>query len=79
MRSSSPTTSSPLTGSSAPSQPRRWPLKSSFWILLTKDLDGIDMVVLSIGHWYLHPAVFYYGDSIPGCDWDSLDDCRRGM
>ncbi|KAJ0763246.1 putative PMR5 domain, PC-Esterase, trichome birefringence-like family [Helianthus annuus] len=32
-----------------------------------KDLDGIDMVVLSIGHWYLHPAVFYYGDSVLGC------------
>ncbi|KAL8253664.1 hypothetical protein R6Q59_031885 [Mikania micrantha] len=32
-----------------------------------KDLDEIDMVVLSIGHWYLHPAVFYYGDSVLGC------------
>lgn len=32
-----------------------------------KDLGEIDMVVLSIGHWYLHPAVFYYGDSVIGC------------
>ncbi|PWA80256.1 TRICHOME BIREFRINGENCE-LIKE 27 [Artemisia annua] len=32
-----------------------------------KDLDEIDMVVLSIGHWYLHPAVFYYGDTVLGC------------
>lgn len=32
-----------------------------------KDLGGIDMVVLSIGHWYLHPAVFYYNDSVLGC------------
>lgn len=32
-----------------------------------KDLGEIDMVVLSIGHWYLHPAVFHYGDSILGC------------
>nr|GEV96039.1 protein altered xyloglucan 4 [Tanacetum cinerariifolium] len=32
-----------------------------------KDLGEIDMVVLSIGHWYLHPAVFYYGDTVLGC------------
>ncbi|KAI7742758.1 hypothetical protein M8C21_021131 [Ambrosia artemisiifolia] len=32
-----------------------------------KDLDQMDMVVLSIGHWFLHPAVFYYGDSVLGC------------
>ncbi|XP_073059326.1 xyloglucan O-acetyltransferase 1 [Primulina eburnea] len=31
------------------------------------DLDHIDMLVLSIGHWYLHPAVYYYGDSVLGC------------
>ncbi|KAK9675699.1 hypothetical protein RND81_11G024400 [Saponaria officinalis] len=31
------------------------------------DLDSIDMVVLSIGHWYLHPAVYFDGDSILGC------------
>ncbi|GKB79697.1 protein altered xyloglucan 4 [Tanacetum coccineum] len=27
----------------------------------------IDMVVLWIGHWNLHPAVFYYGDTVLGC------------
>ncbi|KAL8052585.1 hypothetical protein ABFX02_05G014500 [Erythranthe guttata] len=31
------------------------------------DLDHIDMLVLSIGHWYLHPAIYYYGSSIIGC------------
>ncbi|KVI05632.1 protein ALTERED XYLOGLUCAN 4 [Cynara cardunculus var. scolymus] len=32
-----------------------------------KDLGEIDMMVLSIGHWYLHPAVFYYNDLVLGC------------
>ncbi|KAL5552949.1 hypothetical protein UlMin_040350 [Ulmus minor] len=32
-----------------------------------KDLDQIDMIVLSIGHWFLHPAVYYEGDSVLGC------------
>ncbi|KAJ4846516.1 hypothetical protein Tsubulata_030933, partial [Turnera subulata] len=31
------------------------------------DLNGIDMIVLSIGHWFLHPAVYYEGDSVLGC------------
>lgn len=31
------------------------------------DLDLIDMVVLSIGHWFLHPAVYMYGDTVLGC------------
>lgn len=32
------------------------------------DLDGFNLVVFSIGHWYLHPAVYYEGDdSIMGC------------
>ncbi|KAL8142381.1 hypothetical protein V2J09_015413 [Rumex salicifolius] len=31
------------------------------------DLGWIDMVVLSIGHWYLHPAVYFEGDSVLGC------------
>lgn len=31
------------------------------------DLDQIDMVVLSVGHWFLHPAVFYEGESVLGC------------
>ncbi|KAI9386930.1 hypothetical protein POPTR_010G095700v4 [Populus trichocarpa] len=31
------------------------------------DMNGIDMVVLSIGHWFLHPAVYYEGDQVLGC------------
>ncbi|RVW47173.1 Protein altered xyloglucan 4 [Vitis vinifera] len=31
------------------------------------DMDRMDMIVLSIGHWFLHPAVFYEGDSVLGC------------
>ncbi|XP_039068914.1 protein ALTERED XYLOGLUCAN 4-like [Hibiscus syriacus] len=31
------------------------------------DLDHLDMVVLSIGHWFLHPAVYYEGGSVLGC------------
>ncbi|KAH7515766.1 hypothetical protein FEM48_Zijuj10G0061000 [Ziziphus jujuba var. spinosa] len=32
-----------------------------------KDMDQMDMIVLSIGHWFLHPAVYYEGDSVLGC------------
>ncbi|XP_062110239.1 xyloglucan O-acetyltransferase 1 [Humulus lupulus] len=31
------------------------------------ELDTIDQVLLSIGHWFLHPAVYYDGDSVLGC------------
>ncbi|KAJ0038498.1 hypothetical protein Pint_23053 [Pistacia integerrima] len=31
------------------------------------DLDQIDMIVLSFGHWFLHPAVYFEGDSALGC------------
>uniref|UniRef100_A0A5B6YQ90 Uncharacterized protein n=2 Tax=Davidia involucrata TaxID=16924 RepID=A0A5B6YQ90_DAVIN len=31
------------------------------------DLDRMDMIVLSIGHWFLHPAVYFDGDSVLGC------------
>ncbi|KAK3223260.1 hypothetical protein Dsin_010285 [Dipteronia sinensis] len=31
------------------------------------DLDRIDMIVLSVGHWFLHPAVYFDGDSVLGC------------
>ncbi|KAJ9172078.1 hypothetical protein P3X46_015365 [Hevea brasiliensis] len=31
------------------------------------DMNGFDLIVLSIGHWFLHPAVYYKGDSILGC------------
>ncbi|GFP80075.1 protein altered xyloglucan 4 [Phtheirospermum japonicum] len=35
-----------------------------------KDLENIDMLVLSAGHWYLHPAVYYdnnNNNSLLGC------------
>ncbi|KAM6562138.1 hypothetical protein CsatB_022136 [Cannabis sativa] len=31
------------------------------------ELGTIDQVVLSIGHWFLHPAVYYDQDSVIGC------------
>lgn len=31
------------------------------------DLESMDMIVLSIGHWFLHPAVYFEGDSVLGC------------
>lgn len=31
------------------------------------EMGHLDMVVLSIGHWFLHPAVYFYGDSALGC------------
>ncbi|CAK8577129.1 unnamed protein product [Lathyrus sativus] len=32
-----------------------------------KDMNQMDMIVLSIGHWFLLPAVYHEGDSILGC------------
>ncbi|CAI8617374.1 unnamed protein product [Vicia faba] len=32
-----------------------------------KDMDQMDMIVLSVGHWFLLPAVYHEGDSILGC------------
>ena len=32
-----------------------------------KDLDQMDMIVLSIGHWFLHPAVYYESGEVLGC------------
>ncbi|KAI6686529.1 hypothetical protein NL676_032442 [Syzygium grande] len=31
------------------------------------DLGSLDVVVLSVGHWFLHPAVYYEGGSALGC------------
>lgn len=31
------------------------------------DMEKIDQIVLSIGHWFLHPAVYFEGDSVLGC------------
>ncbi|KNA23244.1 hypothetical protein SOVF_026570 isoform B [Spinacia oleracea] len=42
------------------------------------DLDSIDMVVLSIGHWYLHPAIYRDGDVDLGCHaLDSSMNCTE--
>ncbi|GMN41675.1 hypothetical protein TIFTF001_010895 [Ficus carica] len=32
-----------------------------------KDMDKMDLIVLSIGHWFLHPAVYFEGGSVLGC------------
>ncbi|KAK4423807.1 protein ALTERED XYLOGLUCAN 4 [Sesamum alatum] len=39
------------------------------------DLKDIDMLVFSAGHWYLHRAVYHYGDSVLGCH--ALDNCTE--
>ncbi|XP_043704501.1 protein ALTERED XYLOGLUCAN 4 [Telopea speciosissima] len=31
------------------------------------ELDQIDILVLSVGHWFLHPAVYYEKESVLGC------------
>lgn len=31
------------------------------------DLEGFDFLVLSVGHWFLHSAVYYYNDTVLGC------------
>lgn len=31
------------------------------------EMGKMDMIVLSIGHWFLHPAVYYEYDSVLGC------------
>ncbi|GAU36885.1 hypothetical protein TSUD_220540 [Trifolium subterraneum] len=36
-----------------------------------KDMDEMDYVVLSIGHWFLHPAVYFEGE------WDKAGACPK--
>ncbi|OVA11283.1 PMR5 N-terminal domain [Macleaya cordata] len=31
------------------------------------DMHRFDMIILSVGHWFLHPAVFYEKDLVIGC------------
>ncbi|KAG1364057.1 protein ALTERED XYLOGLUCAN 4 [Cocos nucifera] len=31
------------------------------------ELDRMDMVVFSVGHWFLHPAIYYESESVLGC------------
>ncbi|BAT99573.1 Protein ALTERED XYLOGLUCAN 4 Protein trichome birefringence-like 27 [Vigna angularis] len=32
-----------------------------------RDMDEMDLIVLSFGHWFLIPAVYHEGDSVLGC------------
>ncbi|CAL0311920.1 unnamed protein product [Lupinus luteus] len=32
-----------------------------------RDIDEMDLIVLSFGHWFLVPSVYYEGDSVIGC------------
>ncbi|KAK6133717.1 hypothetical protein DH2020_032627 [Rehmannia glutinosa] len=32
-----------------------------------KELKNMDFLVFSIGHWYLHPAIYHYKNSVLGC------------
>uniref|UniRef100_A0A0R0LB73 Uncharacterized protein n=1 Tax=Glycine max TaxID=3847 RepID=A0A0R0LB73_SOYBN len=32
-----------------------------------KDIDQMDIIVLSLGHWFLVPSVIYWGDKVIGC------------
>jgi hypothetical protein len=38
-----------------------------------KDMDQMDMIVLSIGHWFLLQAIYHEGDSILGCHYCGLN------
>lgn len=31
------------------------------------DITGIDMIILSVGHWFLHRAVYFYDETVLGC------------
>ncbi|KAL2349375.1 hypothetical protein Fmac_003375 [Flemingia macrophylla] len=33
----------------------------------TRDMDQMDVIVLSFGHWFFVPSVFYEGDEVIGC------------
>ncbi|CAN4087534.1 unnamed protein product [Withania somnifera] len=44
------------------------------------DLGQMDLVVLSIGHWFLHSAVYLYGDKVLGCHYcDGLNYTEVGF
>ncbi|XP_057448426.1 xyloglucan O-acetyltransferase 1-like [Lotus japonicus] len=32
-----------------------------------RDMDQMDLIVLSFGHWFLVPSIYYEGDSVVGC------------
>lgn len=43
------------------------------------DLDQIDIVVLSIGHWYLHRAIYNYNGSVIGCHFCEMNITEVGF
>ncbi|TYH73937.1 hypothetical protein ES332_D05G363800v1 [Gossypium tomentosum] len=43
------------------------------------NLEHIDMILLSIGHWFLHPAVYYEGGLVLGCHCPELNHTEIGF
>ncbi|CAA0327382.1 unnamed protein product [Arabidopsis thaliana] len=41
------------------------------------DLERFDTVVVSVGHWFLHPAVYYESDSVLGCHSCETSNCTE--
>ncbi|CAA7014363.1 unnamed protein product [Microthlaspi erraticum] len=41
------------------------------------DLERIDTVVVSVGHWFLHPAVYYESGSVLGCHSCEASNCTE--
>lgn len=41
------------------------------------DLESIDTVVVSVGHWFLHPAVYYESGSVLGCHSCETSNCTE--
>jgi len=40
-----------------------------------RDMDQMDMIVLSFGHWFLVPSVFYEGGKVLGCMSHPVSNC----
>ncbi|ESQ28193.1 hypothetical protein EUTSA_v10018613mg [Eutrema salsugineum] len=41
------------------------------------DLDSFDTVVVSVGHWFLHPAVYFESGSVLGCHSCEASNCTE--
>ncbi|KAL3501226.1 hypothetical protein ACH5RR_035675 [Cinchona calisaya] len=41
------------------------------------EISHLDMIVLSVGHWFLHRAIFHYGDLVLGCHYRSDQNCTE--
>lgn len=41
------------------------------------EIGTLDMIVLSVGHWFLLRAAFYYGDTLLGCHYRSDRNCTE--